>query len=284
MPQHPDTRLSYCGQQLRWYDHDRYLTCLFAPAEAREDFFALYAFNHEIAKVAEVVNEPIAGQIRIQWWREGLDGIFSGTPRKHQVAEAVSAAIQRRGLSRAPFERLLDARERDLDETPPRTLEALEAYAEETSASLIALALEILDARDEASQTAGRHVGIAWALVGLARAVPFHAAQRRLMLPGNIAWEAGLDLHDLFELRQPKEVQPVVQAVATRAREHLDAATALRPRADSRAVPALLPATLARQYLKVLERHGYDPFEPRVQMTLPGRPLRLLWAATTGRY
>ncbi len=284
MPQHPDSRLSYCGQQLRRYDHDRYLTCLFAPERAREDLFALYAFNLEVAKVAEVVNEPMAGQIRIQWWREALDGLFSGRPRKHQVAEAVSVAIERHDLSRAPFERLLDARERDLDEAPPPTLEALEAYAEDTSASLVALALETLDARDETSRTAGRHVGIAWALVGLARAVPFHAAQRRMMLPGNVAWESGLDLHDLFELRQPKEIRPVVEAVATRAREHLEAADALRPNVGRHTVPALLPATLARQYLKVLQQHGYNPFEPRVQMALPGRPLRLLWAATTGRY
>ncbi|RDD61431.1 phytoene/squalene synthase family protein [Ferruginivarius sediminum] len=279
-----DTELSYCAQQLRRYDHDRFLMCLFAPPPVREEMFALYAFNHEVAKVAEVVTEPMAGRIRIQWWREALDGLFGGQPRKHQVAEPLSQAIRAHGLPRKPFERLLDARENDLEDTPPKTLADLEGYAGDTSSTLVELALGILDVRDERSRSAAHHVGIAWALTGLARAVPFHASQRRLLLPGDLTYDAGLDPHDLFELRQPKEVATVVRQVAERAGEHLDQATNMRRDVPRHATPALLPAVLARRYLRVLEKHGHDPFQPRVQLPLPGRPLRLLWAATTGRY
>ncbi|MBK1697755.1 phytoene/squalene synthase family protein [Rhodovibrio salinarum] len=275
-------QLSYCAEQIRANDHDRFLTCLFAPAGAREDLFALYAFNLEIAKVAEVVSEPMAGQIRIQWWREALDGLYSGAPRKHQVAEPLSAAIRRHDLSRDLFERLLDARERDLDTDPPATLEDLEGYATETSATLVELACEVLGVRDEASRTAARHVGIAHALVGLARAVPFHATQRRMMLPGNLAWEYELDPHDLFELRQPAAVRPVVREMATRAGEHLGKAKAARP--PRKAVPALLPATLTRRYLSLLDAHDHDVFAPKVQTPPPGRPWRLLWANVRGRF
>ncbi|SDF73658.1 phytoene synthase [Limimonas halophila] len=279
-----DPRLSYCGEQVRRFDHDRYLTCLFAPAAAREDLFALYAFNHEIAKVAEIVTEPMAGQIRIQWWREGLDDLYAGEPRKHEVAEALAGAVQRHGLTRQAFERLLDARETDLDDDPPETLDHLTRYAEETSATLVQLALEVLGAHDDASMRAGRHVGVAWALTGIARAVPFHAAQRRLMLPGNLTWQAGLDVHDLFELREPAEVQPVVRQVTERAEDHLREAEALRRRVPRDAVPALLPATLARRYLALLKRHEHDPFAPEVQRPQPGRPMRLAWAAARGRF
>ncbi len=284
MTEHDDPRLSYCGNLMRRHDHDRYLTCLFAPADRREDLFAIYAFNHEVAKVAEIVSEPMAGRIRLQWWREGLDGLYAGTPRQHQVARPLSAAIRRHGLSREPFDRLLDARERDLDEYPPKSLEDLEAYCADTSATLVTLALEALGARDRASQAAARHVGIAWALTGLLRAVPFHARQRRLMLPGDVVGEAALDPHDLFELRQPKEVRPVAARVAARARDHLEQAERLRGQVPRAAVPGLLPATLARRYLKVLAKHDHDPFAERVQLALPGRPLWLLWAAARGRY
>lgn len=284
MPVRQDPRLSYCANQVRRHDRDRFLTCLFAPPEAREDLFALYAFNHEIAKVAEAVSEPMAGMIRIQWWREELDALYAGSPHRHQVAQPLAAAIRRHGLTRAHFERLLDARERDLDDAPPRTMAELEDYGEETSAVLVKLALEVLGARDSASQEAGHHVGIAWALAGLARAVPFHAAQRRLLLPSDLVGQACLDPHDLFELREPREVRPIVEQVADKAREHLRAATVLRPRVPKKAVSALMPATLARRYLEVLRKHGHDPFAPRVQMPNPGRPWHLLWAAATGRY
>jgi len=283
MRQSPEAHLSYCAELVRRHDRDRFLTAVFAPPGRREALFALYAFNHEVAKVAEVVTEPIAGQIRLQWWREGLEGIFGGQPRAHQVAVPLSEAVTRHELSRAHFEAILDARERDLDEMPPESLDDLEGYAEATAARLVQLALEVLDARDTASQTAGRHVGIAWGLTGLLRAVPFHAAQRRLMLPGDLAGAAQLDLHDLFELRQPAEVRPVARDVAARARSHLDAARALRGEVARTGLPALLPAALARGYLDVLAKADHDPFATRVQMPLPGRGWRLLWASSTGR-
>ena len=283
MRQSPEAHLSYCADLVRRHDRDRFLTAVLAPPGRREALFAVYAFNHEVAKVAEVVTEPIAGQIRLQWWREGLEGIYAGQPRAHQVAVPLSEAVQSYGLTRDHFEALLDARERDLDEMPPASLDDLEGYAEATAARLVQLALEVLEARDSPSQTAGRHVGIAWGLTGLLRAVPFHAAQRRLMLPGDLVGAAELDLHDLFELRQPAEVRPVVRDVAARARRHLDAARALRGQVARAARPALLPATLARGYLEVLARADHDPFAARVQMPLPGRGWRLLWASATGR-
>ena len=49
--------LSYCAEQVRGFDHDRFLTAIFAPAAVREHLFALYAFNIELAKVREVVEE-----------------------------------------------------------------------------------------------------------------------------------------------------------------------------------------------------------------------------------
>ena len=48
--------------------------------------FALYAFNYEIARVREIVREPMLGQIRLQWWREAVSAAFSGMPpRQHEV-------------------------------------------------------------------------------------------------------------------------------------------------------------------------------------------------------
>jgi phytoene synthase len=43
---------------------------LFAPAPRRVLLFALYAFNAEVARIAETVREPMLGAIRLEWWRE----------------------------------------------------------------------------------------------------------------------------------------------------------------------------------------------------------------------
>src|SRR5262249_7298828 len=65
---------AHCEGRLRAADKDRFLTTLFAPAEHRDALFALYAFNVEIARVREVVREPVAGEIRLQWWHDVLGG------------------------------------------------------------------------------------------------------------------------------------------------------------------------------------------------------------------
>jgi hypothetical protein len=52
----------------------------------------------------------------------------------------------------------------------------------------------------------------------------------------------------------------------------------------ARALPALLPATLAEGYLRRLRKCGFDPFAPRVQTANPLRHLRIGYNALRGRY
>src|SRR5438105_11594007 len=169
-------RLSPVAALVRRHDRDRYQTVLFAPAARREALFALYAFNYEIARVRESVTQPMLGQIRLQWWRENIAAAFEDGPvRHHPVAEALTGAIRGLALTRAHFDRLIDARETDLDDQPPPSLAALEEYAEASSGRLLQLALEMLGVHDPGAGEAGLHVGIAYSLAGLLRAMPVHA-------------------------------------------------------------------------------------------------------------
>ena len=192
-------RISYCAQMLRRQDPDRYLTALFAPAKRRESLLALYAFNVEVARVRESVHEPIMGQMRLQWWRDSLAELRSGIVRSHEVLKPLATAIDAHHLDIRLFDRLLDARERDMDSSPPGDMAELQRYAEGTSSTLVELALEILGEPSPAVRETGRNLGIAWALVGLLRAIPFHAAQRRIYLPQSLATEVGLDPDRFFE-------------------------------------------------------------------------------------
>jgi len=161
-----DAVLSYGGQELRKYDNDRFLTCLFAPADRREALFALFAFNVEIAKTREVVTEPVLGQIRLQWWHDSIGEVYDrgdeAGVRRHEVLQPLAEAIRRFDLTRSHFETLIEAREADLTDEPPADQTCLSSYAEVTSAPLNLLALEILGVRDAAAAKAARHVGIAW--------------------------------------------------------------------------------------------------------------------------
>lgn len=278
-------RLSPLGALLRRHDPDRYRTALFAPAGRREALFALYAFNYEVARVRERVTQPILGQIRLQWWREAIEAAYSGDPvRRHEVALPLAAAIRDFGLSRAPLDRLIDARERDLDDSPPTTLAILETYAEASSATVVAVALEILGVREENAHVAGRDIGIAYALAGLLRAMPFHANAGRRYIPDDIAAAVGLDPRDYARRTASPALRQAAARIAEAASARLSAARARHGTVPRAAVPALLPAVVAQGALDRLRHAGWNPFDPRIAAPDPLLVWRLGAARLRGRF
>jgi phytoene synthase len=160
----------HCEQLVRAADKDRFLAALFAPADRRGPLFALYAFNVEVARVAEIVREPMAGEIRLQWWRDVLSGERAGEAAANPVAAALLDAIARHALPAEPLLRLIEARAFDLYDDPMPNLAALEAYLGATSSALIALAGRILAGDHPAIADAARPAGLAYGMAGLIRA------------------------------------------------------------------------------------------------------------------
>jgi NADH dehydrogenase [ubiquinone] 1 alpha subcomplex assembly factor 6 len=280
-PQH----LSPAAAITRRHDRDRFQTALFAPAARRETLFALYAFNHEIARVRESVTQPTLGHIRLEWWRENLAAAFeTGPVRRHPVVEALAAAIRERKLTRAYFDRLIDARGADFDADPPANLAALEEYAAATSSTLVLLALEALGVGGPAAAAAGHHVGIGYALAGLLRAIPFQAAASRPIIPADIALRTGLDPRDRPARPGSPALHAAVAEIAGAAASHLREARRRRSAIPRAALPALLPAVVAGRSLKRLKHAGYDPFDPELGRPDPLQAWRLTAALLRNRF
>ncbi len=253
-------KLTYCANEVRTNDRDRYLPVLFAPPEHRDALFALYAFNIEVAKTRETVSEPMLGHVRLQWWREAIDDAFSGKIRSHEVMQALGPVIASNGLSRCHFDRLIDAREYDLDDQPLATLAALENYAEGTSAALNWLALEVLGASGKNENEAAGHVGAAWALVGLLRALPLHTSVKRVYLPSDLMARHGFDRERLVATPPPQNLSEAVAEIAEVALERLAKSRALASHVKAVALPVLLSAVIVNAYLRRLARAHHDPY------------------------
>ena len=272
--------LSRVGAIARERDPERFLAALFAPPGPREALFALLAFNWEVAKTREMVSEPILGHMRLQWWRDTIAGIYDGAAvRRHEVAEPLAAAVRAHALGRAPLDGIVDAREADLEDRPFPDMAALESYAAATSGGLARSMLEALGAPE--ASNAGTEVATAWGLVGLLRALPFHARARRLMLPADLVAETGLATRDLFELRSSPALAAAVRRVAERGRALLEQAR--RRPVPRAALPVLLIAPLADRHLGALERAGWDPFAAPARRD-PLAALRLAVAHWRGRF
>src|SRR5258708_40013043 len=88
-----DDPTQYCAQQGRRFDHDRCLCTMFAREPVQARLFALYAFNVEIARVREIVSEPVIGQMRLQWWRDAITEFAAGPVRGPPGAPALARAL-----------------------------------------------------------------------------------------------------------------------------------------------------------------------------------------------
>jgi phytoene synthase len=112
--------------QVRAADIDRWLSSRFVADEGRRaDLIALYAFEVELAAIPTRVSQPLLAEMRFRWWSDQLDEVFAGQARKgHPVLEALTGAVGRHGLERAPFDALIDAHVGRVNRDP-HDLEAL---------------------------------------------------------------------------------------------------------------------------------------------------------------
>lgn len=259
---------AHCATLVREHDHDRYIACLYAPESQRPALMALYAFSHEIARVRALVSEPLPGEVRLQWWRDLLEGEAGGEAQAHPVAAALLDTIARYRLPIAPLTGLIEARVFDLYDDPMPSLRDLEGYAGETSSALIRLASIVLaNGRDSGGAAAAGYAGVAYALTGLMRAFPWHAAEGRVYLPADILGRNGVTRDDIVRGRGGPGVLYSLKELREIARAHLKKLRDLHATVPTAVMPAFLPTALVEPYLKRMERGGYDPY--RTIITMP---------------
>jgi NADH dehydrogenase [ubiquinone] 1 alpha subcomplex assembly factor 6 len=276
--------LSHCAIEVREHDPDRYLATLFAPPAAREALFALYAFDHEIAKVRHVVREPMAGLVRFQWWRDALDGIDAGQPPAQPVVAALRAHWAAFAPLRPRLDAAIDGREVELSAAPPADLAALERRLEAGCGEITLAAVDLLGPSGAPAHAAARHLGLALGLIRLVQAVPADLDRERLRLPSALLERHEINPEASGQARDGRALAPAVAELAARARAHLRDARRYRRDVPKQALAALLHATLLDHYLERLARARHDPFAAVAMRPAGTAPLRLLGRHLVGRY
>jgi 15-cis-phytoene synthase len=264
---------AYCAQVVRAADHDRFIASLFAPAERRGALYALYAFNSEVSRVREAAHGPLPGEIRLQWWSEVIGGGRREEARDNPVAASLLETIARHDLAPARLLDLVEAHRFDVYDEPMADLAEFETYANRTSSALFALAAQILAGAGAAAITTP--AGIAFAVTGLLRAFPLHAARGQLYLPKELFDKHQVQLPDVFAGRSTPALRNAVAALRDFADRELRTAGEGIAALPPAAIPALLPVALVRPALRRLRRS--NPFSPGE--IPPWRRQWLMWRA-----
>jgi len=231
--------VSPLAAMVRRNDPDRFLAALFAPDDKRETLLLLYAFNHELARAREVASQPMLALIRLQWWRE----VVEGTHRRHEVAEPLGAALDAGLLSRDDLLAMIAARETEADDSVADLATWLDYLA--GSAGGLAVAVGRLLGADAATCERLRHLGAGYGVAGQLANVPALAHQQRCLLPEDVL--AAHQLSPGHVIQNPKAIGPVRAALAAEGLRLLRAGGGWMPRAS---IAAALPSVLARRDLR----------------------------------
>jgi NADH dehydrogenase [ubiquinone] 1 alpha subcomplex assembly factor 6 len=164
----------YCVDLVQNRDRESYLCGLLMPSFSRQSYFAIRALNVELASIKDgSVSRKVGGaqfdesggsmalRIRIQWWRQALNQIYGDSPVstdetasqdflasmahsswKNPVVRVLDQAVHESNLTRRFLERLLEAREADLDIRQEESMDDAILYSESTFSSLLYLSLE----------------------------------------------------------------------------------------------------------------------------------------------
>jgi phytoene synthase len=267
----------HCAAQVREHDRDRWLATLFAPAAKRAGLYALYGFALEIGRVRDVAREPMPGEIRLQWWRDVLDGQRDGEAAAHPVAAALVATIARHELDAARLTAFIDAETFDLYDEPFETLDDLDNHAALTEGLLLSAAAKVLGHEGFAVEAVTRHAGIALTIERLLLALPKHAARHQLYIPLEVLERHGVARDTLFAGQDSDKLHAALAELRRHARRQLQAARLEAGEAAAGIMPALLPVALIGPLFKRMDRRGYEPFAPEPLSRL--RRQWLIWRA-----
>ncbi|KAG9094655.1 hypothetical protein FS749_012077 [Ceratobasidium sp. UAMH 11750] len=277
---------AYCRALVRKHDYEAYLCSYFYPRAAQPGYFALRAFNIELAMIRETVSKPIIGKMRMRFWRDAIESIAQNRPAKHPIAIALHEASQKANLSTYHLKRMVDARDADLDRDSYATLDSVTQYAESTSSTLMYLLLNLLHQGTSDTNThAASHVGVAHSFATLLRGLPFHASRRRMVVPVEITAKHQVRQEEVFRMGgDAAGIDDAVFEFATAANDNL--LTARDRFKDSRvpaeAMPAFLLAVPVASYLSRLEAVNFDAFAPQLQAREWKLPINI-WRANLTR-
>lgn len=269
----------HCMDLLRAGDRERYTAVLFAPQDKRPALAALQAFDLETARIRDLVSEPMPGEIRLQWWREVVDGSRDGEARQNPAAAALVDAIERYSLSRPALTGLLDARVFDLYDDPMPDRVTLEGYLGETVSVLIQMSAQVLaNGDDPRSADAAGHGGVALGIARILRGLPLDRSRGRVMIPADILSAAGLDASGWVAGEDRAAIGRAVAIMAELGREHLGKAEAALSALDRSVRPAFLPLSTVGPLLAKAERAGPDAAFAPISLS----PLAVQWRFLRG--
>ncbi len=251
----------------RVFEPERYLAATLAQEPARAALIAIAAYAADLQRIAATATQPMLAEIRLQWWRDALDGAAAGERTGSPLADAVTEAVRQFDLPVGMLVAVSEARAFDLYDDPMPDAASLDGYLAKTEAIPFELALRVTGLVPAEAAALALPAGRVFGLARLLARLPVHLAHGRHVLP---AWE-------------PEKAQALVSRYADEVRTGFASLEPQFRRLPQHQRCALLPLAVVPSYLRCLGRRGRDPQRDGADLAPLTRAWRIGLAYMTGR-
>ena len=253
------------------YDSDRYFLSLLAPTEKQADLWPIIAFYHEIARTREMVTDTTMGLIRLQWWKDSVRAFYTnGVMGAHEIFPELARVITAYKLPYELFENLLIAREFDVEDKIPSSIDGLKNYIHFTHTPFVKL-LSIVLGTNSSSDDDIQNISFAYGIIGILRAFVFHARARRCYLPADHI----KNIDDIYAFKQIDELKPLVKILCDMAVSSLNKTRSASPFFKGM-------KSLVRLYIAQIKSVDYNLIAPQLLLPPQFKQLRVWWQSRFG--
>lgn len=268
--------IDYCVNLVKSRDYENYLCLSLLPQDVQAVGFTVRAFNIEVAQIQETTSNTQTGKMRVDFWRKNISKTYEGLPPNHPVAISLALCLEKQMLAEKWFHKIIDIRERYINNAAFMSLNDAEEYGEYASSSIFYLILESLGVPEHLdSSYAASHLGVACSLVTLIRSTPYFAKNGQVILPTELLVKHKLSQEEVIRNSNQSALKEAIYETASQAHLHLDGMKKLLDSVPD-AKNVYLPYFSCDMFLKHIQKLDFDAFHPswnKKQWTLPA----LLW-------
>ncbi|MFI4936959.1 MAG: squalene/phytoene synthase family protein [Candidatus Berkiellales bacterium] len=244
-----------------------YYGLLFCSRAKREAANTVIRFDHEMKKIVNSGFEPAVAKIKLSWWLQEIDSIFSDRPQ-HPLGKSLMPVIQQYGLPAVWFQNIIQGKIKTLEMTHFTTFEELISFFQYRAGLTLLLNKIFANHPQETSPEFAVLLNQCIQLIEMIRNLGKDNRQGLMYFP----------MDDFKDYRDGTEAAPyhLCSHYAKNAREYYHQALAVLPIKQRYAQCSLIIlAKILLSLLDEMERDNFAVLEHRYSLT----PLRKLWIA-----
>jgi squalene synthase HpnC len=236
---------------------------LLVPPRLRQHLANVYTFARWADDLADEAASPAEATASLAQWREGLDDCFRGSPQ-HPVYVALAETIRATGLSREPFDHLIDAFEQDQVKTRYGTRAELLDYCRRSADPVGRIVLALEGCRDAELVPMSDAICSGLQLVNFWQDITRDRIAGRIYIPQEDMVRYGVHEEMLARESACSEVRSLLEAEVAWARELFDVGSGLPTRAPRVLRPAIaMFLDGGRAVADAIERGSFDTLSRR---------------------